>query len=459
MTAHRGVIEQKIQAALDNARRQQHLNAFIHLATDDVFAQARQFDANANDSALQGWTLAVKDNIHVAGMPNSAGTKALQQFVPENDSPVIARLKKASAVILGKANMHELAFGITSDNAAFGPVHNPADPELFAGGSSGGTVAAIAAGIVDAGLGTDTGGSVRIPAALTGIVGFRPSTGRYPAEGVTPVSHTRDTIGPMAKTVSQIIALDSVITGDNTLPEVELSEFRLGIDRDYFYSNLDPETAALTEHALQTLQASGVTLVEYRVSELSKLLSRSAFPIALYEAVRDLRGYLAKHQTGVSLEQLVAQVASPDVQGIFATATAEESAIPEDAYQQALQARRELQQVFERYFEQNKLSGIVFPTTALPARPIEGSLETVTLNGELVPIFPAYIRNTDPASIAALPGISLPAGTTASGLPIGLEIDAPADSDRKLLAIAKAVEAVLNGSPWQKSANPPIIAC
>ncbi len=445
MSTDTNLNEAKVNAALAKADQLQHLNAFIHVATEQALTQARQLDASSGERVIPGWTLAIKDNIHVAGMPNTAGTEALKKFVPAQDSPVIARLRAAGAIVLGKANMHELAFGITSDNASFGPVRNPVNPELFAGGSSGGTAAAIAAGIVDAGLGTDTGGSVRIPAALTGIVGFRPTTGRYPVQGVTPVSHTRDTIGPMARTVDQIIALDTAITGDATLPEIQLATLRLGIDRDYFFANLDPETAAITEQALERLQAAGVTLIEHNASELSALLTDSAFPIALYEATRDLDRYLVEHDTNVSLEQLMAGVTSPDVQGIFAAATAEESAIPEAAYQQALKARQVLQQLFERYFSENQLAGIIFPTTALPARPIEGSLDAVTLNGEAVPTFPTYIRNTDPASIAALPGISIPAGSTASGLPVGLEIDAPASSDRKLLAIARAVETTLAG--------------
>ncbi|MEM8496835.1 MAG: indoleacetamide hydrolase [Pseudomonadota bacterium] len=443
--AESGAMEMKVQQALNRAELLSNLNAFITIDAKGALRAARRLDASEDEKGpLAGVLLAIKDNIHVAGLPNTAGTPALKNFVPTEDNPVIAQLKKAGAIVLGKANMHELAFGITSDNTAFGPVRNPAAPMMFAGGSSGGTAAAVAAGIVEAGLGTDTGGSVRIPPALTGVTGFRPSSGRYPTGAVTPVSDTRDTIGPIAKNIAMLAKLDAVISGDAMgLPEISLDGLRLGVDRAYFYSGLDPHVKQCINRALEGLQGAGVELVDAEVPELADLLARSGFPIALFEAVRDLTTYLAKYETGLSLADLVAGVASPDVQTVFVGATAPLTAIPEETYQLALQALTRLQQLYAFYFEQNQLAGMVFPTTKLPARPIKGSVETVDLNGGKIPTFPSYIHNTDPASIAGLPAVSLPLTSVCDGLPVGLEIDGPAASDREVLGIALAIEKLL----------------
>ena len=170
------------------------LNALITLDREGALARAEAMDDLRSRGQvlgpLHGMPIVAKDNIHVAGLPNTAGTPGLKNFVPDADSPVVAALRDAGAIMVAKTNMHELAFGITSDNAAFGAVGNPAAPGFIVGGSSGGTAAAIAAGMVRAGLGTDTGGSTRIPAAHAGIVGYRPSSGRYAQAGVTPISST-----------------------------------------------------------------------------------------------------------------------------------------------------------------------------------------------------------------------------------------------------------------------------
>ena len=428
----------------------ENLNAFITMDPEKALTRAAELDILRREGnilgPLHGLPLVAKDNIHVAGLPNTAGTPGLREFTPEADNAVIAALLDAGAIILGKTNMHELAFGVTSDNAAFGAVANPFDTATFAGGSSGGTASAIAAGIAPAGLGTDTGGSVRIPAALTGTVGFRPTNGRYPLSGVTPISHTRDTIGLITWNVADLILLDNVIdTHGSAVPSLAPDEIRLGVPRTYYYANLDEQSARIIDNALILLANAGVTLIDVDPEGIGPLVAQSGFPIALYEAAHDLPDYLNSFGTDLTLSELAAATASPDVRGIFAGMTGE-GQVSDEAYTAAMSVREELRQVFQEFFASHGLDAIVFPTTLLPARPIENSMQTVELNGEQVPTFPTYIHNTDPGSIAALPGISLPVGLTAEGLPVGIEIDGPENSDRQLLAIAATLEQIFGFS-------------
>ncbi len=439
-----------VSDALSRAEQFSELNAFITLDSGGAVKKAAELDRMRASGEvlgpLHGIPLVIKDNIHVAGMQNTAGTPGLQGFIPTASNEVVNRLVAAGAIILGKTNLHELAFGITSDNAGFGAVKNPFDVSLIPGGSSGGTAVAISAGIVAAGLGTDTGGSVRIPPSLTGIVGFRPSMGRYPSEAVTPISKTRDTVGLLARTVTDLIVLDDVIVpGATAVTAIAASEIRLGVPRAYFYQNIDAEAARVVEATLASLTAAGVQLIETEIPDIDELMANSAFPIAFYEVLRDLTAYLEEFDTGVSFGELAAAAASPDVKGVLGLVSGD-GKTSEEVYAAAMSARQQLRKNFAQYFADQKLDAIIFPTTILPARPIEGSLESVELNGEQVPTLPTYIHNTDPASIAALPGISLPVGLTASGLPVGMEIDGPEQSDRRLLAVARTLETIVGFS-------------
>ena len=435
-------------ALLARADKAASLNAFSHLDPSAVRAAARAADAKgAAGGPLHGVPLALKDNLDTADMPTTGGTPGLKGHRPKRNAQVVQKLLDAGAIAFGKANLHELAYGITNNNAGFGAARNPYDPTRIPGGSSGGVGAAVGARIVPGGIGSDTGGSVRVPAALCGIVGFRPTTGRWSQAGVVPISHTRDTPGPMTRSVADCALLDSVVTG-SAAPSAaaSLKGLRLGVPRAHFWSPLDDETARLMEGVLARLKDAGAVLVEADIADVGRLDAEAGFPIALYETVTDLDAYLSEHGSPLRYAELVAQCASPDVAGLLQSLHGE-AAIPEAAYRHALDVLRpQLQAAYRDHFRAQRIEAVVFPTTPLPAAPI-GDDETVALNGERVPTFFTFIRNSSPGSVAGIPGISLPAAITAAGLPLGLELDAAEGADSRLLEIALAVERVLPKLP------------
>jgi indoleacetamide hydrolase len=446
--------EQLVQTLLEHIERNSHLNAFTLVNKEEALRQARAADAQVNAGAtlgpLHGVPLIIKDNMDVAGLPTTAATPTLQNNIAERTAPVVEALIRAGAIVLGKANMHELAFGATGSGSAFGATHNPYNPLLFPGGSSAGTAAAIAARLVPAGLGSDTTGSVRVPAALTGLYGFRPTLGRYSQEGIVPLSHSRDTAGPIARTMADIVLLDSVITGETgELAPVELKGLRLGVPRAFFYETLEKANATLVEAALAKLDAAGVILVEadLPISNLAELDASIFFPTSFYETPRELAAYLDTTNTELSVEEVIAGIASPDVRGLFGFMMSEGKVSDED-YQGALQRQLMLQGAYQSYFTEHEVDAVIFPTTPLSARAIEGSLNATDPSGAPVDLDGTpvgniiYVRNTSLASSANLPALSLPIGLTPEGLPVGIEIDGLTGEDRKLLAIGLALENV-----------------
>jgi mandelamide amidase len=440
--------EHYAEALLAQCTRNSALNAFIWLNSDGLLEATRAGDTQGSKrdpAALRGLPLVLKDNIATQHAVTTAGTPALRAHRPRTDAPVAGSLFSAGALLLGKTNMHELAFGITSNNAAFGSVRNPYDPVMIPGGSSGGTAAAIAARMCPAGLGTDTGGSVRIPAALCGIVGLRTSVGRYSLEGVVPLSHTRDTVGPMARSIADLVLLDDVITGGaEAFMPATLRGLRLGVPRGYFYENLDAELTPVIEEALRKLRQEGCVLVEADLPDIESLSAISG-RLSYYECIADLSNYLAEHHPSLTAAQVVGQIASADVRELYEVYALGSEAPTSAWYRHAMaHDRPALQAAYRDYFRHNDVAAMAFPTTVLPARPIGEDVE-VALNGTTVPTFQTYVRNTRPVTAAGLPGLSIPVGLTASGLPVGLELDAPAGHDRRLLAIGAAVENVFGG--------------
>ncbi|MGA7489162.1 MAG: amidase family protein, partial [Xanthobacteraceae bacterium] len=283
--------------------------------------------------------------------------------------------------------------------------------------------------------------------SLCGIVSFRPSTLRWPQAGIVPISHTRDTAGPMARNVADCALLDGVVTGGPTvIAPAALEGLRLGVPHGHFWENLDAELAEILERALARLREAGVVLVEGDIADVAALDAAAGFPIALYEMVRDLDRYLAGHATGLDFADLMAQVKSPMVKDALAGLVGAQ-AVSEATYQEALHRHRPaLQETYRRAFEQGGIAALVFPTTPLAAAKI-GEDTTVMLNGAPVPTLGTYIRNLGPGSTAGLPGLSLPAGMTTAGLPVGIAIDGPQNGDQQVLAIALALESVLPRLP------------
>src|SRR3954452_11368982 len=441
--------------ALARATANADLNAFVTLDEAGALKAAAAFDANDNkDKPLGGVPVVIKDNIEVAGLPCSAGTPALQHYVPRADAPVVAKLRAAGAVIIGKTSMHELAFGISGYNTAFKTgaefgVRNAYDRTLIAGGSSSGTGAAIGARIVAGGLGTDTGGSVRVPAALNGCASLRPTIGRYPQAGIAPISHTRDTAGPMAATAADVALLDRVIAGGDAVQAADLRLVRIGIVKTML-SNLDADTDAAFQAALTKMKAQDVTVIEIEMPQLAELNGQVSFPVVLYEAYDDMVAYLRHTGTGLSIAALAVEISSADVKGTYDGLVIPRKLPAPDGtlvdakpiYDAAINsARPALQALYSRTFADNRLDAIAFPTTprvAIASNPDSSSLENFAL----------FIQNTDPGSNAGIPGIQIPIALGArSKLPIGLELDGPAGSDRRLLAVGMALDAVFGRLP------------
>lgn len=448
--------EAATHAYLVRAKSLMQHNAFVTLDEAGVLRAARDADAHRGAACLplQGVPIVVKDNIHVAGLPSTAGTPALAKFVPAEDAPVVQRLRAAGAIVMGKTNMHELAFGISGYNPAFntGPyvgVRNAYNITRMPGGSSAGTAVAIGARMAPAGLGTDTGGSVRIPCALNGCASLRPTAGRYPQAGIAPISHTRDTAGPMAIAMEDVELMDRVISGAPPTGPANLRGVRIGVAND-FLANLDADTKAAFDAAVAKLSGAGAVIVPVVMPKLTDLNNAVSFPIALYEAYDDMVAYLRTYNTGITIDQLAAKIASPDVKGTY-----EGLVIPRvlpvptggvtpaaPIYQAAMATNRPaLQRLYADTFAGNSIEALIFPTVphvAPLANPESSSLANFLL----------FIQNTDPGSNAGVPGINVPMGMVQGGtMPAGIELDGPAGSDRRLVAIGMAVEQALGRVP------------
>ena len=445
--------ERYARVLLERAAACRRLNAFIALEPDRVLSAARACDlarrSGSKPGPLFGLPIPVKDSVNTSEYPTTAGTPALRHFRPTEDAPVVAALRAHGAIVLGKTNLHELSYGWTSNNQAFGAVHNPYDQTRIPGGSSGGTAAAIAARMAPLGVAEDTEGSIRVPAAMCGIMGFRPTTGRYSTRGCVPISPLFDQVGPHARSIADLALFDSVVARDwRPLVPTPLHGLRLGIVRDYWYRNLDPELEQLTNAALERLRHAGVELVESDMPGLAHLIDLITEPVQNHDVRLALARYLAHYHADVTFEQLVSQ-ASPDIQSLFRSDVLPGSAnfVSEATYAAAVTMHLPtLRSLYRHYFARTGVAALIFPTTLVPALPI-GTEADLTIAGQTVSFETAVARNIAPGSTAGLPGLVLPAGLTSAGLPVAIELDAATGNDRALLALGASVAEVIGSVP------------
>ncbi len=440
-------------ALLARCRAAHALNAFITLDPERVLEDARTRDrerrAGTKPGPLFGLPVPVKDSVNTRDYPTTGGTPALRNFRPHEDAPLVAALRAAGAIVLGKTNLHELSFGWTSNNLAFGAVHNPYEPARVPGGSSGGTAAAIAARLAPLGVAEDTEGSIRVPAAFCGITGFRPTTGRYSTQGCVPISPLFDQVGPHARTVADLALFDAALVNDvRPLAPQSLRGVRLGIVRDYWFTDLDSEVERVSNLALARLENAGAKLIETQMPGLARLIDLTTDQVQNHDVRLALPRYLEEYGAGVTMEELVAR-ASPDIQAVFRSDVLPGGAnfVTESVYVAARdQYLPALRQLYAEYFSRTQVAAMVFPATRVPP-PLIGEETTLQIRGRAVPFEEAVARNIAPGSTAGVPGLVLPAGLTAGGLPIALEFDGPAGADRALLALGASLERALGPLP------------
>lgn len=405
----------------------QHLNSFI---TFDPSG----FKANAvgRDNALYGLPVSFKDNINVSGLPTTAGTPGLADYVPQADAGIVERFRQLGAQIVGKNNMHELSFGVTSANHCHGAVINPVNERHSAGGSSGGCAAAVAAGLVACAVGTDTGGSVRIPAAFCGIVGFRPTIGVYPVDGIVPVSQTKDTPGLLTRTVEDCQFVHAQLTG--RLHQAETRSLRIGIPERFLWTGLADNVQRDCRAAIDKLADRGAIIVPIDDAVIGEINESIQFPLPIYEFFIDFPRFLMKAGRGAQFLDILAQIRDPSIKKIL-TAQLESPAISYTDYVQALMSKLRLEQEYHALFSRHQLDLLAYPTVTCSAPLLSDCSDESN--------FETFVRNTDPASNLAAPSISVPVAA-AGALPVGLSFDALPGQDDFLLANVRHLTRLLN---------------
>ena len=404
------------------------LNAFITVMHDSALAQAREAEHEIRGGRwrgpLHGIPIGLKDLIDTAGTKTTCGSALFAERIPAEDAEVVSRLKAAGAVLIGKQNMQEFAWGGTSASSYYGPVRNPWDVARIAGGSSGGSAAAVAAGMCFAAIGTDTGGSVREPAAFCGLVGLKPTYGRVSLSGVFPLSPSLDHVGPLCRTVTDTALVFKVIadqhrTADGPAPAINTKP-RIGIARRPFFDDLDSEIETAFDVALRDISilSSEIKEVDLPTTSLAAVQGREVYEIH----AKDFEATPEKY--GRWMQERLKQAAAIDVV----------------AYTHARQELDRVRQTIDYVFE--TVDFVITPTTPVPPITIEHALGmSPDPAGEL------WLRNTRPFNAYGVPTMSIPCGFTRVGLPIGLQIAGPSFSEASLLSFAYAYE---QATPWHK---------
>ncbi len=413
------------------------LNSYITVASDLAIEQAKQSETelfasrgrHRDRGPLHGIPISLKDNISTKDIRTTAGSRILGKFIPQHDAAVVTQLKKAGAVILGKTNMHEFAYGVTSNNPHYGPVHNPWDLSRIPGGSSGGSAAAVAAGLCFGSIGTDTGGSIRIPASLCGIVGLKPTLGRVSVRGVIPLSPRLDCVGPLARTVDDAtLLLEPILRRVKGEPNPRALEkcsaksrkFVLGIPKEFFL-----DVAFHFEETLRILRKQRVTFKEISLS-LLKETEDAGNQIAWAEATH-------YHQQAGWFPARAADYGE-DVRSRLEMGTK----VSATTYLSALEQREKFIQQFHLALEDEKLDALIVPTTPITA-PLIGQ-EVVRLGEKDHPTRALLLRANRPANLAGVPAISIPCGFTPADLPVGIQLIGAVADEHLLLQIARTFE-------------------
>lgn len=424
--------------------RNAELNAFITVDEGYSLAQAREADRalEAGDRVhpLTGIPVALKDTIPTAGLRTTAGSRVLEDWVPDADAPVVQRLRSCRAVVIGKTNLHEFAYGGTSENEHFGPVRNPWDTDRVAGGSSGGSAAAVAAGLAAAAVGTDAAGSVRIPACQCGTVGFKPTYGSVETSGLVPLGWSLDHVGAIARTVWDAELLQnamngtsgslapSSVPGASEPPRVE--GLRVGVPRGYAFDGVDPGVAELVRGVLAVLTSLGVTVEEVDVPGLE--LSTAAMYVII---AREASAYHSRWWPERAEDY------GADVRGKLEAA----AQLTDDDYVQARRVRAQVAGALAAALDE--VDAIVTPTT--PLTPQRVGQREVSFGGQQRPATGGgvFTRLTAPFNLSGGPAVSVPCGLTPGGMPAGLQVASAPGRDELVVRLAAAYEHESGGRP------------
>lgn len=446
------------QQLLQQCAAQKELNTMISLDATRVLESARQADlwrrAGRPLGRLHGLPVPVKDSINTQLLPTTSGTGALRDFRPNEDAPIIRQLRGQGGFVLGKTNLMEMSLGWTSNNKIFGAVHNPYDTRRIPGGSSGGSGAAVAARIAPLAIGEDTLGSIRVPAALCGVCGLRPTVGRYPSAGVMPITPRWDAPGPMARHVADLILFDAAMRErDTPIRATPLTGMRIALPPEYLVG-LDPEVEHVISAAARKLEQAGATLVRTALPEAMRGERALVSAIQSFEIIGNQMRYLRDSGSAMAFEELLAGM-SPAVQARYHSdfIPGGANAISEQARDELLIRLANMRRAMHSYFEDNKITLLASPPT-LTAATLIGEDDETEVGGTKVPLREVMARNAGHGSAVGMACLVLPAGLTRGGLPVGLCFDMLPGKDEQLLSFGLTLEQVLGPIPAPAPAAP-----